>query len=334
MAKGGRRQYTRDARGRFSGGGGGGASRPAAQKVKRGTNRLTRDNAGRITSAGGEGATARGGRLRTAAGNLRATQTARLRGAGGKVRRPMGGGAKKPVGWMQSPDARKMRTANAASRSAMAGRLNSLPKAARRSIYRKTDPIQAKEIRNRTESLDRYQREMTAKASAKRIREQQMPKRLAFTRVYHGTSKEAAKSIRSTGYKETPRGLFGPGVYSTTSKKVAREYADWRAAGSPDMTRRGAKPKTNNVGGVVLAHRVPKNKLVRGMDRMTAKERRQIVAAGKAATVGAAITGKSGKFAIMGAVLASKTLIKQSGIVSAPRSKTTRRRSVRVRRKP
>lgn len=93
MAKGGRRQYTRDARGRFSGGGGGGASRPAAQKVKRGTNRLTRDNAGRITSVGGEGATARGGRLRTAGGNLRATQTAKLKGAGGRLRKPVGGKA-------------------------------------------------------------------------------------------------------------------------------------------------------------------------------------------------------------------------------------------------
>ena len=94
MAKGGRRQYTRDARGRFSGGGGGGASRPAAQKVKRGANRLTRDNAGRITSAGGEGATARGGRLRTTGGNLRATQTAKLKGAGGRLRKPVGGAGK------------------------------------------------------------------------------------------------------------------------------------------------------------------------------------------------------------------------------------------------
>jgi hypothetical protein len=59
--------------------------------VKRGTNRLTRDNAGRITSAGGEGATARGGRLRTAAGNLRATQTAKIKGSGGRLRKPVGG---------------------------------------------------------------------------------------------------------------------------------------------------------------------------------------------------------------------------------------------------
>ena len=42
-------------------------------------NRLTRDNAGRITSIGGDGATARGGRLRTASGGMRARQTAALR---------------------------------------------------------------------------------------------------------------------------------------------------------------------------------------------------------------------------------------------------------------
>ncbi len=75
------RTYKRDSRGRFSGGGGGGGgggkSRPAPRQVQRGVNRLTRDNAGRITSVGGSGATARGGRIRTAAGNLRATVTSK-----------------------------------------------------------------------------------------------------------------------------------------------------------------------------------------------------------------------------------------------------------------
>lgn len=96
MAKGGRRQYTRDSRGRFSSSGSSRQGRPPAQRVKRGTNRLTRDNAGRITSVGGEGATARGGRLRTAGGKLRATQTARLKGAVGRLRKPVGGGGRAP----------------------------------------------------------------------------------------------------------------------------------------------------------------------------------------------------------------------------------------------
>jgi len=328
-----RRTYKRDSNGRFAGGGGTGRQRPASKPAPRGRNRLTRDNSGRITGTG-DGATARGGRLRTGAGNLRATQTARLKGQGGKVRRPVGGGGVKPVGWMQSPDARRVRTANAESRSAMANRLTSLPKTARRSIYKKADPIEQNQRRNRAEVLDKYQQGMTAKASAKRARDQQKPKRLAFARVYHGTSKEAAKSIRSAGYKETLRGLYGPGVYSTTNKKVAREYASWRAAGSPDMTTRAGRSKASKPGGVILAHRVPKSKLARDINRMDSTARRQVVASGKAATVGAARTGKPGAFAIMGASLANKTLIKQSGIVSAPRSKATRRRSVRVRRKP
>jgi len=75
------RTYKRDSRGRFAGGGGGGGgggkSRPAPRQIQRGVNRLTRDNAGRITSVGGSGATARGGRIRTAAGNLRATVTSK-----------------------------------------------------------------------------------------------------------------------------------------------------------------------------------------------------------------------------------------------------------------
>jgi len=76
------RTYKRDSRGRFAGvgggGGGGGKSRPAPRQIQRGVNRLTRDNAGRITSVGGSGTTARGGRIRTAAGNLRATTTAKI----------------------------------------------------------------------------------------------------------------------------------------------------------------------------------------------------------------------------------------------------------------
>lgn len=92
MAKGrAGRTYKRDSNGRFSSSGSTGRQRPASRPAPRGRNRLTRDNSGRITGTG-DGATARGGRLRTGAGNLRATQTARLKGQGGKVRRPVGGG--------------------------------------------------------------------------------------------------------------------------------------------------------------------------------------------------------------------------------------------------
>lgn len=89
------RTYKRDSNGRFAGGGGGSSGggkgkRPAAKRVQRGTNRLTRDNSGRITGVGGNGATARGGRIRTAAGNLRATTTVKIgrNKAGGTVAKP------------------------------------------------------------------------------------------------------------------------------------------------------------------------------------------------------------------------------------------------------
>jgi hypothetical protein len=108
------RTYKRDGNGRFAGGGGssggGGGKRPAVKSVSRGVNRLTRDNAGKITSVGGEGATARGGRLKTAAGNKRAMQTAKVSGgrpAGtmkGKIKRDPGAASK--VGQQAKPAAR------------------------------------------------------------------------------------------------------------------------------------------------------------------------------------------------------------------------------------
>lgn len=48
--------------------------------------KYARDNRGRFASKGGGGATARGGRLKTASGNKRATQTMQVKGSGGKLR--------------------------------------------------------------------------------------------------------------------------------------------------------------------------------------------------------------------------------------------------------
>ena len=105
------RKYKRDSNGRFAGGGGGssggGSKRPAAKTVSRGVNRLTRDNAGKITSVGGTGATARGGRLKTAAGNKRAMQTAKVSGG-----RAKGTISKKPRGISDS-DKQSMQMAKA-----------------------------------------------------------------------------------------------------------------------------------------------------------------------------------------------------------------------------
>ncbi len=101
------RTYRRDSRGRFASGGGGSA-RPKARSAPRGPNRLIRDNAGRITSVGGQGATARGGRLRTASGKLRATQTAKISGRrAGTVGKPRG---------LKPQEGRKLQTGIALSR--------------------------------------------------------------------------------------------------------------------------------------------------------------------------------------------------------------------------
>jgi len=145
------RTYKRDGNGRFAGGGGssggGGGKRPAAKSVSRGVNRLTRDNAGKITSVGGEGATARGGRLKTAAGNKRAMQTAKVSGGRpvgtmkGKIKRDPGAAGK--IG--QSKAATKGLTVkrsaqaeadrgSAADRKERAKRLSAMPKEGRRAV--------------------------------------------------------------------------------------------------------------------------------------------------------------------------------------------------------
>ena len=86
MPRGRRSSYTRDNRGRFASSPGGGApkrSTPATRRAAtRAGNRLNRDNAGRISGIGRNGATVRGGRLKTAKGNRRATQLASMKAAG------------------------------------------------------------------------------------------------------------------------------------------------------------------------------------------------------------------------------------------------------------
>ena len=100
--------------------------------------KYSRDNRGRFASSG-TGATARGGRLKTAAGNKRATQTSQMPaapragtvGKGGSARGPK---VAKTAASIQSPVARKDRVDLAAERKSYAGKLRSLPKEARKAI--------------------------------------------------------------------------------------------------------------------------------------------------------------------------------------------------------
>jgi hypothetical protein len=50
-------------------------------------------------------------------------------------------------------------------------------------------------------------------------------KTIKMLRVYHGTTPENAKKIKEKGFNQSEHGTYGPGVYSSTSKNVARRYA-------------------------------------------------------------------------------------------------------------
>lgn len=159
--------------------------------------KYSRDNRGRFASSGSGGATARGGRLKTAAGDKRQGQT--MKAAGGQ---------KGTIG--KSKGLKKPETT---SRKAAA----------------KTDnkPLAA------------------TTANGKRLGGSNQ--KLEFQRLYHGTSKGAADSIRNSGFKKSEDGFLGKGVYFSSDKKVAGYY------------KSVAEGKTGS--GAVLAVRVPKSKI-------------------------------------------------------------------------
>ena len=101
--------------------------------------KYTRDNRGRFASSG-SGATARGGRLKTAAGNKRATQTMRAQGAGG----PAGTIAKGGNG-VRGSVARSL----AATRKPAAAPAKAAPKAAPK-VKLGAEPDKARMLRNMT----------------------------------------------------------------------------------------------------------------------------------------------------------------------------------------
>lgn len=139
--------------------------------------RYTRDNRGRFASVG---ATARGGRLATAAGNKRATQTARLSGGGPK------GTVGKPKGL--KPGALNPKAAAPAKGSLAA---NKMEMAKGRSAV----------LGKQKDSLNKQLREVNAKikeagpnAGAYRLQKLQIQSRLSETRSSLGKSQTAAGS--------------------------------------------------------------------------------------------------------------------------------------------
>lgn len=212
----GRRTYARDNRGRFASTGTA-RSRPAPkQAATRGPNRLTRDNSGRIVGVGKNGATARGGRLRTGAGNQRATQTARL-----KTVKPAGTIKTKSL----SPEA------NFRIIRQQKGRFPKVGAAAqamrkRGALKNSGDIEQLAAIAKRAMAGARKQQTSKPVKTAKPAPKQSKPpKRLSYKIQYHGTNKQAAKAIRMDGFKESRGGVYGSGVYSSSHRSTARQYS-------------------------------------------------------------------------------------------------------------
>jgi hypothetical protein len=147
-------------------------------------------------------------------------------------------------------------------------------------------------------------------------------KKLAFSRVYHGTSQESARGIRSVGHNISKYGSFGPGVYATSSKTAAREYANWRAKGGKD--RFGESFAASKVGPAILAYRVPRRKIRTDADHggnLKGYERGDWVAGGGARRT-KAMDGRS-DVVIMAKGLADKSLIKSRGTITRRRRRKT-----------
>jgi len=212
----GRRTYARDNRGRFASTGTA-RSRPAPKKAAtRGTNRLTRDNSGRIVGVGKNGATARGGRLRTGAGNQRATQTTRLRTA-------------KPAGTIKtkglSPEANFRIIRQQKGRF---GKVGAAAQAMRkRGALKNSGDIEqlAAIARKAMAGARKQQASKPEKAAKPAPRQLKAPKRLSYKIQYHGTNKQAANAIGLEGFKESRSGVYGAGVYSSSHRATARQYS-------------------------------------------------------------------------------------------------------------
>jgi hypothetical protein len=264
--------------------------------------RYSRDNRGRFASGGSSsggggkvGATARGGRLKTAGGNKRATQTTKAAAAkpsgtvAGKVKRnPAAAGkigkvraaAKPPAGSQAAKP-----TAPKAAKPSKAAKASAAPKA-------------------------------TSQVTAKGQRLGGQSKKLEFQNFYHGTSKAAGKSIREGGYNASSDGFLGKGVYLSRAKKVASYYGN--SSGSD--------------GGTVLRHRVAKQSVSNFkvasffMNPEQSKKTAQgLVKKGKVASLRAADDIQ--KVSLIGVANANKTLVKpNSTIRRSPKAKRTKKK--------
>lgn len=260
MARGGgkRRTYVRDGNGRFAStpGGGGGSKRPAAKAVKRGPNRLTRDNSGRITSVGGDGATVRGGRLKTAAGNLRGRQVAKLK--------RMQGVSYETKSQTKHPRIANRREVDQAHRDKVAKNLKKLDKETRRALasakYGKKAISENKPYGSKTQRAI----QSTAKQKRDYIRDsvdgQLLNNRSAFGRKAL-SRQERTDLIRAV--KTEARGLRARQAVSRYGERMGGAASKARAIKAAKSTSTIAKPKGTKAKPAAAAKAKAKARLAR-----------------------------------------------------------------------
>lgn len=136
------------------------------------------------------------------------------------------------------------------------------------------------------------------------------PKRIKLDVLYHGTTAKAAVAIKSGGYRESSsNGIHGRGVYTTSSKKVAKGYA--------------MMANDRSAGKAILRHRVPRSRVGTAREGPNqGRDARELIDAGK----GARLSWLADPVTLMGKGLADKTLDRSSGKISRQRRGGVRRR--------
>lgn len=256
--------------------------------------RYSRDNRGRFASGGSSsggggkvGATARGGRLKTASGNKRATQTTKATAAkasgsiAGKVKRNPAAAGK--IG--QAKAVAPKRPAPKAAKPSKAAKASAAPKA-------------------------------TSQVTAKGQRLGGQSKKLEFQNFYHGTSKAAGKSIREGGYNPSSDGFLGKGVYLSRAKKVAGYYGNSSGSdGGTVLRHRVAKQSVSNFKVASFFMNPEQSK----------KTAQGLVKKGKVASLRAADDIQ--KVSLIGVANANKTLVKpNSTIRRSPKAKRPKKK--------
>ena len=285
MPRGRRTSYTRDNSGRFASSPGGGApkrSTPATRRAAtRAGNRLNRDNSGRISGIGRNGATVRGGRLKTAKGNKRATQLASMRPAGLRAGTIAKGGrgvrgmvARSLAAARQQPQRPSRKPANKAQRAYLAAR----------SVARSRG--------GDLQGADARSRRMANSAAAvvkgmERRRSAAVPKAPADSPRARQQQRQAARAQRAIRNQRAAmaREADGPGSKASRSATVARR-AQQIYAGKVDPRAKTKSRLTRTSNPEALRKRIAKIKdnTARAAAKAAAKAAKAAAKPAKAAT--------------------------------------------------